>query len=110
MSATVDIQTESKADIITVPIQSVTTRTDTTKTSVTVSDEDIRTIVFITDGKYAFAKDVKTGVQDNNYIEILSGVAVDDKVVSSPFSAISKKLSDSTLIEIVKKEELFKVK
>jgi HlyD family secretion protein len=110
MSASVDIQTESKSDIITVPIQSVTTRTDTTKTAATLSDEDIRTIVFITDGQYVLAKDVKTGIQDNNYIEILSGVAVNDRVISAPFSAISKKLSDSTLIEVVKKEELFKVK
>jgi HlyD family secretion protein len=110
MSANVDIQTESKADIITVPIQSVTTRTDTTKTAGTPSDKDIRTIVFITDGQYALAKDVKTGIQDNTYIEILSGVAVNDRVISAPFSAISKKLSDSTLIEIVKKDELFKEK
>jgi HlyD family secretion protein len=110
MSATVDIQTESKADIIAVPIQSVTTRTDTTKTKATTSKGDIRTIVFITDGKYALAKDVKTGIQDNNYIEILSGIAINDKVISAPFSVISKKLSDSTLIEIVKKEALFKVK
>jgi HlyD family secretion protein len=110
MSATVDIRTQSKSDIITVPIQSVTTRTDTTKTSVKASDKDIRTIIFITDGKYALAKDVKTGIQDNSYIEILSGVSLNDRVISAPFSAISKKLSDSTLIEIVKKEELFKVK
>jgi HlyD family secretion protein len=108
MSATVDIQTELKKDILTVPIQSVTTRTDTTKTSVTVSKEDIRTLVFISDGTYALAKDVKTGVQDNNYIEILSGISAGDQVVSAPFSAISKKLSDSTLIEVVKKEVLFK--
>jgi HlyD family secretion protein len=110
MSATVDIHTQTKTDIITVPIQSVTTRTDTTKVSGTASDKDIRTIVFITDGKYALAKDVKTGIQDNSYIEILSGASVNDRVISAPFSAISKKLSDSTLIEIVKKEELFKVK
>jgi HlyD family secretion protein len=110
MSATVDIQTESKPDVLSVPIQSVTTRTDTTKTRATPSNEDIRTLVFITDGKYALAKDVKTGIQDNNYIEILSGVTLNDRVISAPFSAISKKLSDSTLIEIVKKEELFKVK
>jgi HlyD family secretion protein len=110
MSASVDIQTESKADIIAVPIQSVTTRTDTTKTVTTPSDDDIRTIVFITDGQYALAKDVKTGIQDNNYIEILSGVVENDRVISAPFSAISKKLSDSTLIEIVKKDELFKEK
>ena len=110
MSATVEIQTESKADIITVPIQSVTTRTDTTKVTGTPSDKDIRTLVFITDGTYALAKDVKTGIQDNTYIEILSGVAAGDRVISAPFSAISKKLSDSTLIEIVKKEDLFKIK
>jgi HlyD family secretion protein len=110
MSATVDIRTQSKPDILTVPIQSVTTRTDTTKVSGTPSEKDIRTLVFVTDGKYALAKDVKTGIQDNSYIEILSGISVNDRVISAPFSAISKKLSDSTLIEVVKKEELFKVK
>ena len=110
MSATVDIRTQSKPDILTVPIQSVTTRTDTTKIVGTPSEKDIRTLVFVTDGKYALAKDVKTGIQDNSYIEILSGVGVNDKIISAPFSAISKKLSDSTLIEVVKKEELFKVK
>jgi HlyD family secretion protein len=112
MSATVDIRTQSKPDILTVPIQSVTTRTDTTKSTgaATSAVKDIRTIVFITDGKYALAKDVKTGIQDNSYIEILSGITANDRVISAPFSAISKKLSDSTLIEVVKKEVLFKVK
>ncbi len=110
MSATVDIQTESKTGIIAVPIQSVTTRTDTTKIVVTPSDEDIRTLVFITDGQRALAKDVKTGIQDNSYIEILSGIAAGDRVISAPFSAINKKLSDSTLVEIVKKEDLFSLK
>jgi HlyD family secretion protein len=110
MSATVDIRTQSKPNIITVPIQSVTTRTDTTKVAGTPSEKDIRTIVFVTEGKYALAKDVKTGIQDNSYIEILSGISLNDRVISSPFSAISKKLSDSTQIEVVKKEELFKVK
>ena len=110
MSATVDIQTERKSGIIAVPIQAVTTRMDTTKVTQTASDEEIRTLVFITAGEYALAKDVKTGIQDNNYIEILSGVAENDQVISSPFSAISKKLSDSTLIQIVKKEDLYKEK
>jgi HlyD family secretion protein len=110
MSATVDIQTQRKHDILTVPIQSVTTRTDTTKNIGTVVSKDIRTLVFVTDGKYALAKDVKTGIQDNSHIEILSGISENDRVISAPFSAISKRLSDSTLIEIVKKEQLFKVK
>jgi len=109
MSATVDIQTESKKDIISVPIQSVTTRTDTTKVT-SSSEDEIRTLVFVTDGEYALAKDVKTGIQDNNYIEILSGIEDSARVISAPFSAISKKLSDSTLVEIVKKEDLYKEK
>jgi len=110
MSATVDIQTESKDDVLSVPIQSVTTRTDTINVSTGRLKDNIRTLVFITDGKYALARDVRTGIQDNNYIEILSGVEANDRVISAPFSAISKKLSDSTLVEILKKEELFKVK
>jgi HlyD family secretion protein len=109
MSATVDIQTESKQNVIAVPIQSVTTRTDSTKVTGMPTDKDVRTLVFTTDGKYALAKDVKTGIQDNSYIEILSGVDTTDKAISAPFSAISKKLSDSTLVEIVKKEDLFKI-
>jgi HlyD family secretion protein len=111
MSTTVEIQTESRSDIITVPIQSVTTRTDTTKVAaISSTADDIRTIVFITDGTRALAKDVKTGIQDNTYIEITSGISVGDRVISHPFSAISKKLSDSTLVEIVKKDDLFSVK
>jgi HlyD family secretion protein len=110
MSATVDIQTETKEGIIAVPIQSVTTRTDTTKVVQTTTDEDIRTLVFITDGERALAKDVKTGIQDNSYIEILTGVSEGDRVISAPFSAISRKLADSTLIEIVSKDKLFSLK
>jgi len=110
MSATVEIQTETKSGIIAVPIQSVTTRTDTTKIVQKILDEDIRTLVFITDGERALAKDVKTGIQDNSYIEVLSGVSEGDRVISAPFSAISKKLSDSTLVEIVKKDDLFSIK
>jgi len=110
MSTSVDIQTETKNGVLAVPIQSVTTRSDTTRKVTDLAGKDIRTLVFITDGKYALARDVKTGIQDNSYIEILSGVNENDKVVSAPFSAISKKLSDSTQIEIVKKEELFKEK
>jgi HlyD family secretion protein len=110
MSATVEIRTETKSGILTVPIQSVTTRSDTTKLAGAPAKEDLRTIVFITDGQRALARDVKTGIQDNNYIEILSGIKEGDRVISAPFSAISKKLSDSTLIQIVKKEALFSTK
>ncbi len=110
MSTTVDIQTRTRPDVISVPIESVTTRADTTKVVSSPSDKDIRTLVFITDGVRALARDVKTGIQDNSYIEIISGVSEGERVISAPFSAISKKLADSSLVEIVKKEDLFSVK
>jgi HlyD family secretion protein len=106
MSTTAEILTETKNDILSVPIQSVTTRTDTTLLTST-SKETIRTLVFVAEGEYALAKDVKTGIQDNSYIEITSGIVDSVRVISAPFSAISKKLSDSTLIEIVKKDDLY---
>lgn len=106
MSASVDIRTSRKLNVLTVPIQAVTTRTDTTKLKMS-GIEEIRTIVFLSDGKYALARDVKTGIQDNTNIEILSGLNEGDDAIVQPFSAISKKLSDSTLIEVVKKEALF---
>ncbi|MCF8222515.1 MAG: efflux RND transporter periplasmic adaptor subunit [Bacteroidales bacterium] len=109
MSTTVEIQTETRQDIITVPIQSVTIRTDSSNAALTLADEEEKTIVFESDGTYALAREVKTGIQDNNFIEIISGVQENAEVISAPYSAISKKLSDSTLIEILPREELFKI-
>jgi HlyD family secretion protein len=106
MSASVDILTNRKASILAVPIQAVTTRTDTTKLKMT-GIEDIRTLVFVSDGTRALARDVSTGIQDNVNIEISSGLSEGEEVIVQPFSAISKKLSDSTLIEVVDKESLF---
>ncbi len=110
MSTTVDIRTVTRNNILSVPIQSVTTRTDTTKAKSASSSDRTRTLVFTSNGKFAFSKDVKTGIQDNSYIEILSGLKEGDEVITAPYSAISKKLADSTMIQVVKKEDLFKVK
>lgn len=107
MSATADIMTDKRNNITTVPIQAVTTRADTSDIVTTLSEEVIRTLVFISDGTYALARDVKTGIQDNNYIEILSGIEPGDEIISAPYTAISKRLSDSTLVEIVDKKDLF---
>ena len=109
MSTTVDIQTEIKNDIITVPIQAVTTRTDSSDVYTSLADEDEKTIVFASDGTYALARELRTGIQDNNFIEIITGLEENTDVISAPYSAISKKLSDSTLIEILPRDELFDI-
>jgi len=116
MSATVDIRTETRYNILSIPIQCVTTRVDTAllegDTEISSNDDqDIKEVVFIVneDETIALKKEVKTGIQDNNYIEVLSGLAEKEKVVVSPYSAISKKLNDSSLVEVVPKKDLFKI-
>lgn len=113
MSATVDIQTETKYDIFTIPIQAVTTRLDTIgqeQNDLVVADKDPDVVVFKVIDDYVMSQIVETGIQDNNYIEITSGLSIEDEIVIAPYNAISRKLADSSMIEIVTKKELFKEK
>ena len=50
---------------------------------------------------------VTTGIQDDTYIQILTGLKGGEEVVSGPFTAISKTLKDGMLVEKVDKEKLF---
>ena len=118
MSATVDIRTETRLNTLCIPIQAVTTRADTVELEgeedeiISFSDQDIKEVVFVVseDETMVLKKEVETGIQDKNYIEVLSGIDEKEKVVISPYSAISKKLSDSSLVEVVNKKDLFKSK
>lgn len=135
MSATVDVQTKKVNNVIAVPIQSVTTRNDSTEYNLQNKgkekggDEDvvvtndnekkqnnddlikIQECVFVynaAEGKVKMVP-VKTGIQDNNYIEILTGVKEGDEIVSAPYSAIAKELKDGDVVNKVDKAELFSV-
>ena len=113
MSASVDIQTNTKPNILTIPIQSVTTRVDSVdvgKTKIVDVDEELKEVVFIVSRDSALMKTVKTGIQDNKFIEITEGLNIEDKVITAPYSAISRKLKDGSFIKVVDKEELFKEK
>jgi HlyD family secretion protein len=108
MSATVDIQTETKANVITIPVQSVAIRTDSVKhdslkvTTKPVDQELRKEVVFVVNNGKIEQRDVKPGIQDSRYIEIISGLKQDEQVVSGPYSAISRKLSDGMEVEVVK--------
>ncbi|HEY5510688.1 MAG TPA: efflux RND transporter periplasmic adaptor subunit [Prolixibacteraceae bacterium] len=128
MSATVEIQTDTRKGIISVPIQAVTTRADdgsvkkandqmekdgVTNTSVkdVAPKEAIQNeVVFLVRNKLAWKTKVKTGIQDNTRIEILQGLKTGDEVVIAPYGLISKTLKDSTAVEVVKIEDLYQVK
>jgi HlyD family secretion protein len=132
MSATVDVQTKKVKSSITVPIPSVTTRSDSTlykeknrdkedgQNDIVVNNANdkktgneelikIEECVFVyNDGKVKLVK-VKTGIQDNNYIEIISGLKEGDEVVSAPYSAIAKELKDGMMVNKVEKADLYSV-
>ncbi|MBN4061965.1 efflux RND transporter periplasmic adaptor subunit, partial [Bacteroidales bacterium AH-315-I05] len=122
MTATVEIQTEIAYDVLTVPIQTVTTREDSAgvdeKSGVTEKDreaenreekdEEIVECVFVLKDDSAKKVEVKTGIQDSKHIEILSGLEEGQEVISGPYSAISKELIDGDLVEKTEKKDLFK--
>jgi HlyD family secretion protein len=125
MSATVDILTETREDIISVPISAVTTRikkkeggTEEIKDKTTgdkkekkrIEREEKQEVVFVYKEGRVKKVEVKTGIQDNNSIEILKGISAGDEVVVAPYNVINKTLKDSMQIKKVKEEELFKVK
>lgn len=127
MSASVEIQTMRAGNIITVPIPAVTTRSgDTLKTKESFEDdnqdlvvkdekeekltkkkEEIKECVFLNVNGKAKMVYVTTGVQDNDYIEIKSGVKVGDEIISGPYGAVSKILKDGSKITVVDKDKLF---
>jgi len=119
MSATVEIQTETKKDVLSVPIQAITTRTDSLLYRELGADtaqvkwkrgkgDDLVEVAFLAKDKVAKIRPVKTGIQDKGFIEILSGLDPSDEVVVSPFSTISKKLKNGNKIEVVSSKELFR--
>ncbi|KAF5080473.1 Macrolide export protein MacA [anaerobic digester metagenome] len=126
MSTTVEILTETRNNVLSVPIQAVTTRSDSVSTgakgfeevaeaSVELDKEEVASvktnlneIVFITSGDTAKMVQVKTGIQNNAYIEITSGLSGNEEVIVAPYSAISRKLQNGKLVQKTKKEDLFK--
>jgi HlyD family secretion protein len=131
----VDIQTETVVNVLAVPIQAVTSREDTTlvadktktekkkenKASGTgpdnndelVSNKDlqkegeIEEFVFLYTNGTVKKQKVKTGIQDNNYIQILDGLTEKQEVVTAPYKAISKLLKDGDKVTKVDKKDIF---
>ncbi len=129
MSASVDIQTRKVVNVIAIPIQAVTTRNPDSLTT-TSSDEfddrevkvkndnedkdlkkeevKIKEYVFIVNNGSAKQIEVKTGIQDNDFIQVISGLTDKQEVICGPYSAVSKSLKEGTKIKIVRKEDLYK--
>ena len=124
MSASADIQTKTKNNVIAVPINAVTTREKGTDNVANDNDQkteagmqetqksslssDLDEIVFVVQKDGTVKKmTVKTDIQDINYIEVTEGIAEGAEVISAPYNVISKTLKDGMKVKVVPKEQLF---
>lgn len=109
MTATVDIITKRKENILAVPISSVVIKTDTTgtkkaevmleseKAKVSKSDKKLE-CVFVKSGKKAKIRVIKTGIQDDTNIEVVSGIKKGDTVITGPYTTVTKDLNSGDAI------------
>ena len=115
MTATVDIITKRKTNVLGVPISAIVVKSDTSgakKPEVLASDEK-STIqsdkkfecVFVKNGDKAAIRVIKTGIQDDTNIEILSGLKKGDIVIVGPYTTVTKDLSSGDLVFVPTAEE-----
>jgi len=100
MSAKVDVLTRSADAVISVPIQSVTAR----ESEAEDEEDELGVFVLEPSGEVRWQR-VETGIQDNRYIEIKSGLDTTMTVVTGPYQSVSRTLEDGDAVEIKATEE-----
>jgi HlyD family secretion protein len=112
---------------LTLPIQASTTRADNSKAAIAKmetkkdeaagqnSDSDkvkkkvevAQEYVFLYDNGVAKMVKVKTGIQDNTYIQIMEGLKDGQEVITAPYRAVSKKLKDGDKVKKAEAKDLY---
>jgi HlyD family secretion protein len=126
MTASVEIITTKKVDVLSVPLTAVTTRNPekekkaeggpgnnnddeqpkvTTESKQKPEKKEDKIVVFVNDKGIAKMTEVKTGISDYDNIEIISGLPENAEVVTGPFLVVSKRLKDGDKIVQAKKED-----
>jgi HlyD family secretion protein len=100
MSAKVDVLTRRANGVVSVPIQSVTTR----EAEADAEKDELGVFVLEPNGEVRWHR-VETGIQDNRYIEITSGLDTTMTVVTGPYQSVSRTLEDGDAVEIKATEE-----
>ncbi len=121
MTATVDIETTRKEKIIAIPISAVVMRIDTTATRKILMEEDAEDsdtnaaetdgkdekryeCVFVKKAKKVKLKIITTGIQDNSYIQVLSGLVKGDTIVTGPYSLVTNELNPNDKVFVKDKK------
>jgi HlyD family secretion protein len=100
MTATVDIITNRKDNIIGVPISAIVIKDDTTATE---STDQKYEAVFLKEGTKAELRRVSTGIQDDSNIEITEGLTEGETVITGPYSTVTKSLKEGDDVEVINK-------
>lgn len=100
MSASVQIETSRRENAITIPIQSITTRSELADSISKQSSEGYNEFVFVYDKATSTVKavNIKTGIQDLNIIEVISGLDKDAEIVTGPYNMINKTLTNGAKV------------
>jgi HlyD family secretion protein len=129
MNASADIKTKRRDNVLSVPITSVNARVKgsdktaedkkkddkkakgedgTEQQNATIIADELEEVVFVLQADGSVKKVVvRSGIQDINYIEVISGLKEGDEVITGPYNAISKTLKDGNKVKVVPKDKLF---
>jgi HlyD family secretion protein len=129
MNASADIQTKRHENVLSVPINAVTTREkgsdkavnsgkssldaqtkseENTEENTSSRTDDLDEVVYVLQKDSKVKKViVKTDIQDINHIEITSGLKEGDEIITGPYSTVSRTLKDGTKVKVTPKEKLF---
>ncbi len=122
MTASVEIITKRKANVLSVPLAAVTTRNEkgeakkvennnngrtptVTSDKKPVEKKEDKVVIFVNEKGIAKMIEVKTGISDYDNIEILSGIKDSTEVVTGPFLIVSKRLKEGDKIQVAKKKD-----
>lgn len=118
MSATLDIETETVKNVVSVPIQAVTVRdfarsngnadnadttasdTSSTEEDMIIPEEDLRKVVFVVEDGEARRREVETGISDNTHIHIMNGIEAGEEIVIGSYRVLSRELEDGDKITV----------
>ncbi len=117
MSMTAVVETQTKSNVIAVPIQSITSRTGKKEgpggnapdeseqmaandTRIKQKVEKPKEVVFIIENNAAKMVEVKRGISDDSYTEIVSGLQEGKEVVSGSYKVINRELEDGAKVKV----------
>jgi HlyD family secretion protein len=111
MTATVDIITDKRVKAVAAPISAIVIKTDTSSVKKPMSEkmegdtemvesEEKFECVFVKNKDEAKLRVVKTGIQDDTNIEIISGLEEGDEIITGPYNIVSKTLKSGDKIEV----------